>query len=50
MTLEKAWEQAKATAGIEGITFSDEDERVIKAVVTGEMTREELIKKLREVY
>lgn len=43
--LEKAWQQAKATAEIEGAVFTAEDEKVIKAVASGKMTKEELIKR-----
>jgi len=46
--LEKAWQQAKASAEIEGFVFDEEDEKVIKAVASGKMTREELIEKLKK--
>lgn len=46
--LEKAWQQAKASAEIEGFTFTKEDEEVIKAVASGKMTREALIEKLKK--
>jgi len=46
--LEKAWKQAKATAEIEGFIFTKEDEKVIKSVASGKMTREALIEKLKK--
>lgn len=41
--LEYAYRQAKATFEIEGSMISKESEEVIKAVLIGKMTREELI-------
>jgi Antitoxin VbhA len=41
--LEKAFEQAKASAEIEGFIVTEEDEKIVKSVVSGEMTIEELI-------
>lgn len=46
--LEKAWKQAKASAEIEGHVFTPEDEKVIKAVASGKMTREALIENLKK--
>jgi len=46
-TLEKAYRQAKATMELEGFVFDEEDERDIKAVLTGQMTIEELTKKIK---
>lgn len=40
--------QAKATMELEGFTFTGEDERLIKAVLSGKMTMDELIKMHRK--
>ena len=41
-----AFEQAKATIELEGFKVTAEDEKIIKAVSTGKMTRDQLIKSL----
>lgn len=41
--LERAWKQAKASAEIEGFRFTPEDERIIKDVASGKMTRQQLL-------
>lgn len=41
--LEKVFEQAKATIELEGFKLTSEDERIIKDVVSGKMTRKELL-------
>lgn len=48
MDLEKAWQQAKATAEIEGFYFTPEDEKVIKEVFTGKRSREDLINDFKQ--
>ncbi|SET80701.1 hypothetical protein SAMN05421676_108132 [Salinibacillus kushneri] len=45
--LEKAFQYAKHDLEIEGFTLTKEDEKNMKAVASGEMTREELIEKLK---
>ncbi|NIK13483.1 antitoxin VbhA family protein [Alkalibacillus almallahensis] len=45
--LEKAFQQAKHQLEIEGFALTEEDERNMKAVVTGEMSREKLIEQLK---
>ncbi|WP_180229769.1 antitoxin VbhA family protein [Bacillus cereus] len=42
--LQKAFEAAKATLVIEGLTFTKEMEKVIKDKLRGKITMEELIK------
>jgi Antitoxin VbhA len=41
-----AFEQAKATIELEGFKLTAEDEKIIKAVATGKMTRDQLIEDL----
>ncbi len=41
--LENIFRQAKATTEIEGFFITKESEKIIKAVASGEMTRENLI-------
>lgn len=43
--LEWSFRQAKATIELEGISISKESEKVIKDVLAGKMTIEELIKR-----
>ncbi|MET3684475.1 antitoxin VbhA family protein (plasmid) [Alkalibacillus sp. S2W] len=47
--LDKAYQQAKHQLEIEGFTLTDEDEQNMKAVVSGEMSREQLIEQLKRV-
>ncbi|MEQ6376660.1 hypothetical protein RZN25_07440 [Bacillaceae bacterium S4-13-56] len=42
---EKAFRHAKHELELEGFTFNKEDEEMIKKVMTGEMTRDEMIQK-----
>lgn len=46
--IEKAWQQAKASAEIEGFRFTPEDEKIIKDAITGKRTREDLINKYKQ--
>jgi hypothetical protein len=45
--LEKAYQHAKHQLEVEGFIVTPEDEKDIKAVMSGKMTREHLIKKLK---
>ena len=42
--LDELYQKAKYQGELEGHVFTDEDEKIIKAVASGKMTREELIK------
>mgnify|MGYP001366199832 CR=1 FL=1 len=44
--LEKAFQHAKHQLHLEGMDITEEDERNIKAVLSGKMTYEELIEKI----
>jgi hypothetical protein len=44
--LEKAFQHAKHQLHLEGMDLTEEDERNIKAVLSGKMSRHELIKKI----
>lgn len=46
--LEKAYRLAKANMELEGFIFDDEDEKDIKAVLSGEKSRKELIEELKQ--
>lgn len=46
--LEEAFRKAKFELELEGFVFTEEDEQVVKAVARGEMTREELIERLKQ--
>ncbi len=46
--LDEFYQRAKYQGEIEGHIFTDEDEKVIKAVASGKMTREALIEKLKK--
>lgn len=41
--LHEAFEQAKATIELEGFKLTGEDERIIKDVASGKMTRQQLL-------
>ncbi len=45
--LEKVWQQAKYQLELEGFTITAEDEKAIKSVVSGKMSREKLIEDLK---
>jgi len=45
--LDESYQKAKYQGELEGHVYTDEDEKVIKAVASGKMTREELIEKLK---
>ena len=45
--LEKAFEYAKHQLALEGMHITEEEEKDAKAVLKGEMTREELIQKIK---
>lgn len=46
--LDKAFQKAKASAEIEGFKFTKEDEHQIKSVMSGQKSRQQLIKELKE--
>lgn len=44
---EKSWESVKYDLELEGFTVTEEDKEVIRKVVLGEMSREQLIECLK---
>ena len=44
---EKAFREAKHSMELEGFVFTEEDEKEIMAVLSGEMSLEEMIEKLK---
>ncbi|SET48703.1 hypothetical protein SAMN05421676_10572 [Salinibacillus kushneri] len=48
MDINKAYEQAKYQLEIEGFTLNEKDEKVMKAVASGQITREQLIEDLKQ--
>ncbi|WP_337017679.1 hypothetical protein [Oceanobacillus massiliensis] len=46
--IDKAYEQAKAIIKLEGFKLTSEDEKIIKAVITGKLKREKFIGSLQK--